>query len=344
MSENRDNGKGVDDEEGQKLEDMKAKQEAEIEQAKDPSTPLKETATDAKSRGSTRRPGKEILEEDPTKIGESEPRRIFLFEMQLTESDVEQDKLCIPVEFALDHFPPIPTLSPRCYEEKVNILSGTQDRVWPTTIRYDPDECVFLLNSEWKGFAQSHEMKAKDVVRFYTPLPCSPDKQYMLIDHVKRNPQDDAVIRHLDCTSKYFIFHHQLTYFDLNFGLLLSKVEVRNHFRVVGIPAETHNVERLYFTDAKNTDWCMKITMFNDWYTINGPGWDQCVKDYHLEPGDFISFYRCVQPFNSRHFLIRLQKLVKEFKGGDGKGGDKPQGDGGSSKENKSRFAHCCIA
>ncbi|GFZ01878.1 hypothetical protein Acr_15g0004870 [Actinidia rufa] len=316
MSENRDNSKGVEDEDGKKLEDMKAKQEAEIEQAKDSSTPLKETATDAKSGGSTRRPGKEILEEDPTKIGESEPSRIFLFEMRLTESDVEQDRLCIPVEFALDHFPPIPTLSPRFYEEK---------RV----------EGVCSV---------ARKMKAKDVVRFYTPLPCSPDKQYMLIDHVKRNPQDDAVIRHLDCTSKYFIFHHQLTYFDLNYGLLLSKVEVRNHFRVVGIPAETHNVERLYFTDAKNTDWCMKITMFNDWYTINGPGWDQCVKDYHLEPGDFISFYRCVQPFNSRHFLIRLQKLVNEFKGGDGKGGDKPQGDGGSSKENKSRFAHCCIA
>ncbi|GFZ01880.1 hypothetical protein Acr_15g0004890 [Actinidia rufa] len=48
MSENRDNSKGVEDE-GKKLEDMKAKQEAEIEQAKDSSTPLKETATDAKS-------------------------------------------------------------------------------------------------------------------------------------------------------------------------------------------------------------------------------------------------------------------------------------------------------
>ncbi|GFZ01879.1 hypothetical protein Acr_15g0004880 [Actinidia rufa] len=126
--------------------------------------------------------------------------------MRLTESDVEQDKLCIPVEFALDHFPPIPTLSPRCYEDY------EEKRV--------------------EGFAQSHEMKAKDVV------------------------------------------------------------EVRKYFRDVGIPAETHNVERLYFTDAKNTDWCMKITMFNDWHTINGPGWDQCVKDYHLEPGDFISFYR----------------------------------------------------
>ena len=97
--------------------------------------------------------------DDPTKVGESEPSRIFLFEMWLTESDVEQDRLCIPVEFALDHFPPIPKLSPRFYEEKVNILSSTQDRVWPMTICYDPDECVFLLNSGWKGFAQSHEMK-----------------------------------------------------------------------------------------------------------------------------------------------------------------------------------------
>ena len=44
MSENRDNGKGVENEEGKKLEDMKAKQEAEIEQAKDSSTPLKENA------------------------------------------------------------------------------------------------------------------------------------------------------------------------------------------------------------------------------------------------------------------------------------------------------------
>ncbi|PSS05033.1 3-oxoacyl-[acyl-carrier-protein] synthase [Actinidia chinensis var. chinensis] len=50
---------------------------------------------------------------------------------------------------------------------RVKILSGTQDRVWPMTIRYDPDERVFLLNSGWKGFAHSHEMKAKDTIHFY---------------------------------------------------------------------------------------------------------------------------------------------------------------------------------
>ncbi|GFZ20099.1 hypothetical protein Acr_28g0008040 [Actinidia rufa] len=264
MSRNRDNGKGVEAKEEKKLKDLKAQQAAEIERAKDAhrrgispsSTPLKETVTDAKSGVSSRWPGREVLEADslpnkPTKDGESKPRRIFLFEMRLTVSDVKQDSLCIPVEFALDHFPPIPQRSPRLYREKVKILSATQDRVWPMTIRYHPEDSVFLLNNKWKEFAQSHEMKAKDMIRFYTPLPRYPDKQYMVV-HVKRNPQDDVVISAKDCTK----------------------------------------------------------------------GKSPAV-------------------------------LVKErmTEGGDGKGGDEPQGDGGggrsdcgSSKEKKSRVGHCCMA
>ena len=306
------------------------------------------------------------LPNKPTKDGESKPRRIFLFEMRLTVSDVKQDSLCIPVEFALDHFPPIPQRSPRLYREKVKILSATQDRVWPMTIRYHPEDSVFLLNSKWKEFAQSHEMKAKDMIRFYTPLPRYPDKQYMVV-HVKRNPQDDVVISAQDCTKENLLFDHQLTYFDLNFGLMLSKEVVRKYFPAVGIPAETHKIERLYFTDSKNTDWCMEITMYYNHYII-GRGWRQCVQDYNLEPEDLISFYEHVQPLNSRHFLIRLQKRLKEAetskltqeggiserkddRGGDGKGGDEPQGDGGggrsdcgSSKEKKSRVGHCFMA
>ena len=105
---------------------------------------------------------------DSTKAGKYKRRRIFLFKMWLAVNDVKQDRLCIPAEFALDHSPPMPKRSPRFSEEKVKILSGTQDRVWPLTIRYNPDNSVFLLNSEWEEFSVSHEMKAKDAIHFYS--------------------------------------------------------------------------------------------------------------------------------------------------------------------------------
>ena len=56
----------------------------------------------------------------------------------------------------------------------------------------------------------------------------------------------------------FFCFEHQMTYFDLNFGLMLTKEIVRTHFRAVRIPDETQKIERLYFTDKKNTGWCVQ--------------------------------------------------------------------------------------
>ncbi|GFZ02002.1 hypothetical protein Acr_15g0006110 [Actinidia rufa] len=85
--------------------------------------------------------------------------------------------------------------------------------------------------------------------------------------------------------------------------------EMRNHFLVVGIPAETHGMERLYFTYAQNKDWCIKVMV----YGVSFPTYmllleKAIANKYNLEAGDVITFYKPVQPLHSRNLLTEFVK------------------------------------
>ncbi|GFZ01898.1 hypothetical protein Acr_15g0005070 [Actinidia rufa] len=87
--------------------------------------------------------------------------------------------------------------------------------------------------------------------------------------------------------------------------LVLPMQAVRTHFPTVGIPAETHAKESLYFTDARTNEWIGAIAV-SDSNTLSymltfG-------RTYHLKANDAIRFCRSVHPLNSRHFLIEIQE------------------------------------
>ncbi|KAF7121404.1 hypothetical protein RHSIM_Rhsim13G0048700 [Rhododendron simsii] len=165
-----------------------------------------------------------------------------------------------------------------------------------------------------------------------------------------------------------FLFQLPLTATAIKLGsLFITPEEVRNHFLGVGIPAETHQMEMLYFTDDRNGQWCMEIEFFQGPFLLR---MEAFIDEHNLGVGDMIRFYKADQPLHSRHFLIGFVKrrgdptqsgtaAVNDCKdrrgdsGGDGGGGavigGNGQGDdGGGSRSGgrkwwEFRFGGCCV-
>ena len=98
--------------------------------------------------------------------------RKFLFVMRLNPSDVEQGRLFVPVEIALDDFPPLLPKRNPTYEEKIKV-SNIQNRHWFMTVTYDSDECGFLINSVWQRFSGINNFKVEDVICLQTFPVCT---------------------------------------------------------------------------------------------------------------------------------------------------------------------------
>ncbi|CAL5353433.1 unnamed protein product [Camellia sinensis] len=305
--------------------------------------------SESKSGDSTKRPSQglqdrpDTYERDPplfhisTKVGEFH-RGILLFEIKLSASDIELGRLAIPVERAMDYFSPLSI--PKVYEEQIEI-TDTQKDDWYMTLTYDPVECTFMISIGWQGFVEWHELEAMDVIRFYRPVP-RVHNNHFLIDYIKgQDAETNNIVQ--EFRQENFLFQLQLTPTDVGYcRIIIPKEDVRTHFPAVKIPTVTHKMERLYFTDTQNKDWCMKIIFSSqvDAYMIIN-GWGRFVKKHNLEAMDVIRFYKPVQPLHGWHFLIdcvkgekakdsmiELGKAKNDGNGGDGskKGGDNKEG------------------
>ncbi|GFY93029.1 hypothetical protein Acr_08g0014250 [Actinidia rufa] len=192
--------------------------------------------------------------------------------MRLTPSDIEKGRLSIPVEKALDLFPPLANRQ-KTYEEEAEI-SDTENNYKLVTITYDRSECAFLIkNSLWQRFVHRHGLRVKDVIRFYRPNPFSRGQNRYLVDFVKRGQENEA-----DNVPEFkqdnFLFELPLTSCDIWYRrLVIPKAEVGIHFPGIRVPAETHKMERLNFTDKHNKSWCIKIVFnghLDSYMLING--------------------------------------------------------------------------
>ncbi|KAI8523278.1 hypothetical protein RHMOL_Rhmol13G0060800 [Rhododendron molle] len=167
---------------------------------------------------------------------------------------------------------------------------------------------------------------------------------------------------------KNFLFQLPLTNTAIKLGsLFITPEEVRNHFPVVGIPAETHQMEMLYFTDDRNDQWCMEIEFFQGPFLLR---MEAFIDEHNLGVGDMIKFYKADQPLHPRHFLIGFVKGRGDptesgttavngcmDRGGDSEGdggggaiiGNNGQGDDGGGSRSEGRkwwkfsFGGCCV-
>ena len=246
----------------------------------------------------------------------------------MTPKDVQLDRLSIPMEQALDHFPPLADRRDN-YDEKIKI-SDPENLHLNMTLKCDLSEYAFVMDNEWSNWwselVRWHKLKAMDVVRFYKPLQPLQENHY-LIDFVKRSQQVASIP---EFRRENYLFKVQVTAASIMSRRLIVPTEaVRSHFSAVGIPAETHGMERLYFTDAQIKEWIVEIVV----YGSSNPTYmlileEAFVSEYDLENEDAIKFYKPVQPLNARHFLIEFVKRGEAVTDTSQSGSAENEGDG----------------
>ncbi|CAL5424904.1 unnamed protein product [Camellia sinensis] len=320
------------DKEGKRIEkeqeEEKGKKVSKEENASS-STPLEETATE--TEGSDKgnvdilhfnkltthddddvipqsKPGKQNMSDSSDRAAINEEvcgfdREIFLFEVQLTRSDIEHERLSIPAGGALKYFPPMETVKPN-YEQQIEIYDNEKED-WKMTLTYNHLEQAFVITSGWQGFVDWHELKPMDAIRFYRTFSHLQNPHFLIEFVIGEESKTNYLIH--EFKQKNFLFELQLSPSDIGDGVLIvPEEEVRNHFHEINIPAGTNEVERMTFTDTQNVHWCMEI-LFDGAYML-ADGWDGFVKEHKLEAMDMIRFYKPVRPLHEKHFLIECVK------------------------------------
>ncbi|KAH7836985.1 hypothetical protein Vadar_008187 [Vaccinium darrowii] len=237
--------------------------------------------------------------------------RLLLFEVCLIQSEAKMDRLLIPKELALVHFPPLANRR-NTYSGRIKITIPEESSSMVTVSFNTTENAFVIVGSKWwrEYVIRRNDLRPMDVIRFYRPVPAA-HKYHFLVDFVRRAKQQIKNVPE---------FKPQNFLFQLNFTNTGSKtrtiaiprqVEVRNYFPVVGIPVETLGIVRLQFTDARNNDWLVKVTVIvpnstTRLYTMKFS--EKLVVENNLEDGDLIRFYKPVQPSHARHFLIEFVK------------------------------------
>ncbi|XP_057506154.1 uncharacterized protein LOC130789420 [Actinidia eriantha] len=252
-----------------------------------------------------------------TKVNKFKNRTI-LFEIQLTPTDVEKGRFSIPVEIALGVFPPQMAEASlhRPYYKKIKISIPTPYYTWFMAITYDPEERLFLIKSrEWQHFADWHGFKPGDIICFSKPFPRAKSTHF-LIEHFNKADEEEtsSTVVVPEFEEENFLFQKRLMLHEvrnLSQRLLpLPKKKVKKHFSALRIPAPSHKMERLYFTDARNKEWCWKF-MFDSGEYVVVDGWEGFVDEHKVDAGDKIRFYKFAESRKlhpERHFLIQHVK------------------------------------
>ncbi|KAG5514808.1 hypothetical protein RHGRI_036004 [Rhododendron griersonianum] len=207
------------------------------------------------------------------------------------------------------------------------------------------------MDSNWQSFLLRNLLDGMDVIRFYKPLPVCYNNCYLVELAKQRYPR---IIHELN--PENFLFELSLTDVDiLCKSLFIPTKEVRSHFPAVGIPAKTHDMAGLYFTDEQNGEWRMKIVCFRGLFQLM---MEDFITERNLVEGDTIRFYKADQPsLNSHHFLIGfvkgrgdpIESRTAAVNDSTDRGGNrKGDGEGGSSSGGRTRwkfgFGDCCMA
>lgn len=114
---------------------------------------------------------------DYTQVGNME---VFLFEIHLTQKDMDSKKLLVPMELALGHFPYL--ANRQCTYTETMQISNSRNNSMLLTVSFDVQESAFVIGSStwWLQNVSINKLKAKDSIWFYRPLYHSRDQHYLM--------------------------------------------------------------------------------------------------------------------------------------------------------------------
>ncbi|KAI7982380.1 AP2/ERF and B3 domain-containing protein Os01g0693400 [Camellia lanceoleosa] len=216
----------------------------------------------------------------------------FVFEVQLSFTDFQSQKLTIPWETVEKYFLDADTRTQPMIRVLLTDKYNDQKHV---RCSFSPQLGRDFIITEWSGQFGPH--KAMDLIRFYKPLPQPSHYQHYLIGYLK------------------FLFEKTLTTTDVSQKLFIPIKVAENHFPRLITNKPSHAM--LQISDAQNMKWEMKfhVALVADYgaqryrYKMD---WTEFVTKHKLEAGDVISFYKPVLPSEDNHYAIRFKRPSKK--------------------------------
>ncbi|CAL5424901.1 unnamed protein product [Camellia sinensis] len=197
---------------------------------------------------------------------------VFLFELELGQSNVEQD---------------------------------TQNQTWNMAFVYIRSFGASFIAREWQRFVIRHNLEAMDVICFYRPLSRLHECHFLL-QHVKRG--EAKTNNPPEFKPENFLIELQLTP-PSSFVLIIPKEDVINHFPAIEISCgrTLHFTD----AQNKDWPMTIFFADLHDAYMVVG-GWEGFVNKHGLQDMDAIRCYKPVQPLHEGHFLIECVKREED--------------------------------
>ncbi|GFY94943.1 hypothetical protein Acr_10g0003280 [Actinidia rufa] len=103
----------------------------------------------------------------------------FLFQLELSPSDVEYLRLFLPTGEVMRHFPAI-QIPPRTRKAEIVKFADDQNKDWYMDVmRYNSETYMIMVG--WDGFVKEKDLKAMDVIWFYNPVEPSHEKHFLIV-------------------------------------------------------------------------------------------------------------------------------------------------------------------
>ncbi|PSS19707.1 AP2/ERF and B3 domain-containing protein [Actinidia chinensis var. chinensis] len=325
MSESRDIGNGQEDKKGKrKFSDLQQQEETETGTGKQGRTDQTHHELISKSQlGELLISDDTMVTSSSTKLIEFKPEN-FRFEKELTANDVEHGIISFPYSTISDYFPPV---AGKPSELQIEVSDPPLDTEWQMTVKYDAAQRKFLITSGWEDFWNAHDFLGSAMIYFYIPLPRLHARHYLIeyvrlqdrdIENTTESDSDDYAYANNDILGRVMVFELKVNRIDFKDGrLVLPYEEARENFQEIEIPPETHEMERICFTDAWVRNWSMEVMFKNelDAYLVHDGG-KEFVDYLNLKAADVIKFY---EPDNAwdpmRHFLVDCVKSNSHIPG-----------------------------
>ncbi|KAL6967988.1 hypothetical protein U1Q18_033792 [Sarracenia purpurea var. burkii] len=112
----------------------------------------------------------------------------FLFYKKLTANEITMRHLSIPTRQAEKHFPTLRNPD-GSYKETGILVSDAQNRKWPMKLKFSILSDAYMIGSGWREFVAEHNLKARDLIRFFKVVKNDPNDKHYFVDYLRRSEE-----------------------------------------------------------------------------------------------------------------------------------------------------------